>query len=447
MKRVVVVGGGSAGTGAATMAIQTDRSLDVTLLTEFEDIAYSPCGIPYVFAREVESMDKLFLQGKEFYAQMGLKLRTETVVERIDREQRVVYSTTGEEFPFDVLILCTGWEYEVPNVPGVDLNGIVFIKNIRRAMDIDKRLDQVKKAVVWQSKPLGVELIEALPQRGIETHLVDSGPWLMADFTDADMMKPLQDHLVEHFGVKLHFGTELLGFSGAGGRLDCTHTSDGDIASDMAFLVAPMKPATKLAKSIGVKTGSTGGIVVDNHMRTNVPDVYAAGACVETMHGLLNIPINLIQGTYAYTEGRLAGVNAAGGNESYQPVYVPWGIGAKVQVGGALISETMARATGMPYVVGKAQGITAARYHPSHEPMLVKLLVDPTSHRVIGAQFTGGEGVKERADFLAFAIRKNTMVEELATMENVYSPAIGALNEPIALAARNALAALKQNKQ
>ncbi|MFL5806608.1 MAG: FAD-dependent oxidoreductase [Roseiflexaceae bacterium] len=447
MTRVVVIGGGSAGTGAATMAIQTDRSLDVTLITEFEDIAYSPCGIPYVFAREVESMDKLFLQGKEFYAQMGLKLCTETLVERIDMGRRVVSAEGGEEFPFDILIICTGWEYEVPNVPNVELDGIVYIKNIRRAIELDKRLDQVKRAVVWQSKPLGVELIEALPQRGIETHLVDSGPWLMSDFTDADMMKPLQDHLVQKFGVQLHFGTELLGFEGQNGCLTAARTSDGDIACDMAFLVAPMKPATKLAKSIGVKTGSTGGIVVDSHMRTNVQGVFAAGACIETMHGLLNIPINLIQGTYAYTQGRLAGVNAAGGDESYQPVYVPWGLGAKVQVGGALISETMAKATGMPYVVGKAQGITAARYHPSHEPMLVKLLVDPRTHRVLGAQFTGGEGVKERADFMAFAIRKGTVVEELATMENVYSPAIGALNEPIALAAKNALAALKQQKQ
>src|SRR5213593_3881805 len=135
MTRVVVIGGGSAGTGAATMAIQTDRSLDVTLITEFEDIAYSPCGIPYVFAREVESMDKLFLQGKEFYAQMGLKLCTEMVIERIDMNKCIAYATTGQEFPFDTLIIATGWEYEVPNVPNGDLDGIVYIKNIRRAME------------------------------------------------------------------------------------------------------------------------------------------------------------------------------------------------------------------------------------------------------------------------------------------------------------------------
>ncbi len=441
-KNIVVIGGGGAGTGAATIAIQRDRSLDVTLITEFEDIAYSPCGIPYVFGRQIEKFDGLFLQPLQFYRDMGIKLHTETLVERIDINKRCVYSDKGQEFPFDILILCTGWEYEVPDLPNVDLDGIVYIKNIRQAMEIDKRLDEVKKAVVWNSKPLGVELIAELPHRGIETHLVDASPWLMSDFTDADMMEPLQQYLTNELGVKLHFGTELLGFKGQDGKLTHVQTSAGDIEADMAFLVAPMKPATKLAKSIGVKTGSTGGIIVDNHMRTNVPDVYAAGACVEVLHGLLNIPVNLIQGSYAYPQGRLAGLNAAGGDEAFRPVYVPWGIGAKVQVGGVLVSETMAKAMGMPYVVGKVTGITAARYHPAHEKMMVKLLVDPNTRRVIGAQFTGGDGVKERADFLAFAIRKGTTVEELATMENVYSPPIGALGEPIANAAKNALAAL-----
>ena len=112
---------------------------------------------------------------------------------------------------------------------------------------------------------------------------------------------------------------------------------------------------------------------------------------------------------------------------------------AIVGVGGVLISETLAKAMGIPCIVGKATGITAARYHPAHETMTVKLLADPESHKVIGAAFTGGDGVKERADFMAFAIRKETTLEELATMENVYSPAIGALGEPIAFAAINAL--------
>ncbi len=439
MSNIVVVGGGAAGTGAATIAYQTDPSLKVTLITEFENIGYSPCGIPYVFSRDIESFDNLFLQPKEFFIEMGLDLRTEMVVEEIDINERIVIAN-GEKFPFDKLIICTGWEYEVPDLPNVDLEGIVYLKDIREAAKIDKMLDEAKRAVVWNAKPMGVELLEHLPKRGLETHLVDKGPWLMSEFTDPDMMQPLQEHLADESGVKFHFGTELKGFIGKeNGHITAVQTSEGEIPCDIAFLVAPMRPATKLAQSIGVKTGSTGAIIVDNHMRTNVPDVYAAGACVETMHGQLKIPFQIFTGTYAYTQGRLAGANVAGTDKSYTPVYIPWGLGTKVQVGGVLISETLARAMGIPCIVGKATGITAARYHPSHETMTVKLLADPDSHKVIGAAFTGGDGVKERADFMAFAIRKEATLEELATMENVYSPAIGALGEPIAFAAINAL--------
>ena len=219
MTQVVVIGGGGAGTGAAANAIQTDRSLDVTFITEFLDIAYSPCGVPYVFGREIEKFDGLFLQTSDFYREMGINLKTETVVEGIDMDKRAVYTTDGEDYPFDKLILCTGWEYEVPNLANVDLDGVIFIKNIRRAMEIDARLDNVKQAVVWQAKPLGVELIEALPKRDIKTHLVDSGSWLMSEFSDADMMEPLQNHLVNDLGVQMHFGTDLRGFSGEDGKL------------------------------------------------------------------------------------------------------------------------------------------------------------------------------------------------------------------------------------
>jgi len=438
MTRIVVIGGGAAGTGAATMALQHDRSSHVTLITEFEDIAYSPCGIPYVFSREIDKFDGLFLQPLAYYREMGLDLHTSTVVTSIDLHEHVVRA--GDEiFPFDKLVLCTGWEYEPPAVSGLGLPGVVFIKNIRRAMELDRKLDEVRRAVVYRSKPLGLELITALPHRGIETHLVDEAPWLLSDFADPDMMKPVQESL-EGMGVKMHLGATLLGFAERDGRLAAARTSEGEIPCDMAFMCTTMKPAVELARSIGVRIGSTGAIVVDDHMRTSVPEVYAAGACVEVMHGLLNIPVQLLPGSFAYPMGKLAGINAAGGDRAYQPVYVPWAIvGGKVQVGGALVSETIAKATGMPYITGRATGITAARYYPTHEKMHVKLLADPRSHRLLGAQFSGGDGVKERADFMAFAIRKGATLEELATMENVYSPPIGALNEPIALAAQAGL--------
>jgi NADH oxidase (H2O2-forming) len=139
----------------------------------------------------------------------------------------------------------------------------------------------------------------------------------------------------------------------------------------------------------------------------------------------------------------VAGTNAANGRRTYDPVFVPWGmVAGKWMVGGVSFGETTARALGIPYHLGVAQGISRARYYPGLHKVLVKLLAEPGTLRIIGAQLVGGEGIKERADFLAMAAKKGITMRDLAAMENVYSPPIGALNEPIALAAQNGLSRL-----
>ena len=198
-----------------------------------------------------------------------------------------------------------------------------------------------------------------------------------------------------------------------------------------------------MGAAAGLHVGTAGGFIVDESMATSVKGVWAAGDCIEVPHGVSNVPIQGLSGSHAYSQGKVAGVNAAGGKRAYQPVYVPWGLVAgKWMIGGVSFSETLATALGIPFVMGVAQGISRARYYPDMKPIKVKLLGEPGTLRLIGAQMVGGEGIKERADFLAMAVRTGITLRDLATMENVYSPPIGALNEPIALAAQNALSRL-----
>ena len=179
-------------------------------------------------------------------------------------------------------------------------------------------------------------------------------------------------------------------------------------------------------------------------MHTRTESVYAAGDCTEIPHGVTNVPIQGLSGSHAYAQGKMAGTTAAGGDRAYNPVYVPWGmVAGKWMIGGVSFGETTATALGIPYVMGVAEGISRARYYPDVKPIRVKLLAEPGTHRLLGVQMVGGEGIKERADFLAMAVRTGITIDDLATMENVYSPPIGALNEPISLAAQNALAGLK----
>jgi NADH oxidase (H2O2-forming) len=440
MARIVVIGAGAAGTSAASSAKQFDRSHEVTLIGDFASTAYSPCGIPYVFGREIESMDKLFLQTPAFYTdEIGIDLHLATAVTNIDMATKTVTTDVAGTFVFDKLILCTGWAYVLPDIPGVELDGVHFIKDINRAREIDAQLDDVNEVIVWKARPVGMELATGLAHRGKKVTVIDDEPWILAEFADPDVVQMGQKSL-ESMGVTFMLSTHLKELRGKDGKLVAAVTDAGEVPCQMAFMAADEKPHTALAESIGVKLGSGHGVIVDDRQRTNVPDVYAAGALCETMQASAGVPVPLLPSTYAYPQGRVAGTNAAGGDLRSRAVYMPWAMEVgKVQVGGVLVTETLAKALGRPYVLGEAKGISCARYHPKVEPMNIKMLVDPKSRELIGIEIYGGDGVKERADFMAFAIRKHATVDELANMENVYSPPIGALNEPLALAAKDAV--------
>lgn len=444
-RRIIVVGGGAAGMGAAGAAQGTDPDASITVVTSFEDAAYSPCGIPYVHGKEIPDFERLFMTTKQHYIDQGLDIRYETTVTRVDTKAKTVTLDTGETLPYDSLVLATGFEYADPGVPGVgDGQGLYYVKNIREAMERDKALDSVQSAVVIEAGPLGAEMVTALAERGIDTHLVDPGGWAMSMATDPDIIKPVEDEWRE-MGVHLHYATKLEAFlRDSAGRLRGVATSNGEITADLAVIATHKKANAALATAAGIKTGMSGGIIVDAGMATSAPGVFAAGDVTEIPHGVSNVPIQGLSGSHAYAQGKVAGIRAAGGSRDYQPVYVPWGMMAgKSMLGGVSFSETLATALGISYVAGTATGISRARYYPGTKPVTVKLLADPKTLRLIGAQLIGGEGIKERCDFLAMCVRKGITLEDLATMENVYSPGIGALNEPIALAAQKTLANAK----
>jgi NADH oxidase (H2O2-forming) len=441
-RRIVVVGGGAAGIGAAGAAKQTDPEAQVTVFTEFEDVGYSPCGIPYVHGREIPTFEQLFLATKETYEEAGIDIRYETRVASIDPARHEIDVEGHGAAPFDALIVATGFEYADPGVPGSDLEGLHYVKNIRRAMEWDPILEEAQVAVVVEATPLGLEMVTALAHRGLETHLVDPRPWALAEVADPDIMQPVQESWAD-MGVKMHFNTPVEAFLGDG-KVRAVKTPDEELPADIVVICTHKRPNNRLARDAGLKIGSTGGIIVDQRMHTRTEGVYAAGDCAEIPHGVTKVPIQGLSGSHAYAQGKVAGTSAAGGDRVYQPVDVPWGmVAGKWMIGGVSFGETTANALKFPYILGVAEGISRARYYPEMKKIRVKLLADPGTHRLLGAQMVGGEGIKERADFLAMAVRKGITIEDLASMENVYSPPIGALNEPISLAAQNALAASK----
>jgi NADH oxidase (H2O2-forming) len=314
-------------------------------------------------------------------------------------------------------------------------------------MEFDKQLDSMKRIVVVGAGPVGVEMAGGLAHRGLQVDLVDEGPWVLHEILDPDVAKPVHDSL-EARGVTLHLGTKVESFEGdADGHVRAVTTSDGVLECDAVVTGLHKVPNTALAEAAGIKLGTTGAVRVDDHMRTSAPGVWAAGDVVEIPHGLNMIPIVGLTGAHAYAQGRVAAVNLTGGELAYDPVWVPWGmVAGDYTIGGFSMGENLARSIGIPYVLAKGVGITKARYYPGAEKTFVKLLAEPDTLRLIGGVIHGGEGVKERCDFLAFAAKRGATLYDLAYMENIYSPPIGALFEPIQIAAQNALAAQRENK-
>src|SRR4051794_32385766 len=149
-QRIVIVGGGAAGIGAAGAAKGTDPAADVVVFTEYQDVGYSPCGIPNVHGLEIPDFERLFLGTKQQYADQGIDIRYETRVDAVDPSAKTV-TVGGKQERYDSLVVASGWTYRQPGVPGADLDGIYYMKNIREAMERDKTLDAVTSAVVLEA--------------------------------------------------------------------------------------------------------------------------------------------------------------------------------------------------------------------------------------------------------------------------------------------------------
>ena len=294
-ERLIVIGGGGAGTAASTTAKRVNPELRVSVFTEFEDIAYSPCGIPFVHGREIPAFEDLFLSTVERYEEEGLDMRMETVITDIDLDRRTITARNDHE-GFDKLVLCTGFVWEAPDVPGTNLEGLHYVKNIRHSMEFDRQLDSMRRAAVVGGAWLGVEMAGNLARRGLEVDLIDEGPWLLSELADPDVAEPAQESL-EKLGVTLRLGTRVEGFQGSDGRVRAVATSAGELECDVAIICLHKLPNTALAEAAGLSLGSTGGVVVDDHMRTSAAGVWAGGDVVEVPHGLSMLPVRGLTGS------------------------------------------------------------------------------------------------------------------------------------------------------
>ncbi|MCD6593577.1 FAD-dependent oxidoreductase [Candidatus Bathyarchaeota archaeon] len=441
-RKIVIIGAHAAGTDAASAARKTDRSAEITLITDQSVAGYSPCGIPFVIGGHIASFEDLIVFPPSYYKMMKIDLRLETTAKAINVEDKTVEvedkKGNSETLQYDSLILATGAYPFIPPIKGKEKKGVFTLRTLDDGKRICQALEKSKAAVVIGAGAIGLETAVSFKERGLKTTVVELLPQVCPAALDRDMARIVQRYLEEK-GIKIMTGKrvdEVLGDDHVSGV--CV---DGDeIPADLVLMATGVRPNVKLAKEAGIEIGETGGIKTNLRMETSVKDVYAAGDCAESISSITQRPILSQLGTTAVRQGKVAGINAAGGYSVFLGCLCSFVTKLfDLEIGATGLTEAMAKRVGIETVSGIITSKTRADYYPGGKQIRVKIIADRETERIIGGQIIGGEEVTQRVNALSFAIQKGMTVKELAKADTCYAPPVNETWEPMVLAAEVAM--------
>jgi NADPH-dependent 2,4-dienoyl-CoA reductase/sulfur reductase-like enzyme len=439
--RLVIAGGVAAGTKAASRARRVDPEVEITVYQEEPEPSISECGLPYFLSGVVEERQNLVARTPEQFAEKGVEVRVRHRVERIDPEGKrlsVRRLEGGETFDdaYDRLIIATGARAVLPPIPGADLDGIFKLRFLTDADEIRGHIRgrSPRKAAVVGGGYIGLEVAENLCRLGMEVSLIE-GAERVALAYGPEVAERVEEHLEEN-GVRVYTGAEVDEFAGDG-RVEGVRFGEGELEADLVVVGVGIEPRVELAEEAGVETGSSGAILVDGHMKTNLPDVWAAGDCVETTNLVSGERVWVPLGDTANQMGRVAGTNAATGEDTLEfPGILGTGIFKvfDLGVGKTGLSEKEAEGAGFETVSAAIETMDRAAYYPGVGKVFLKLIADRSSGRLIGAETTG-YGAAKLTDICATAIWGRLGYPDLVNLDLAYAPPYGPALSPVIQAA------------
>ncbi len=434
--KIVVVGGVAGGASAAARARRLSEDAEIIMIERGEYVSFANCGLPYHIGGAIADRKKLSVQTPEsLHAMFNIEVRVSTEVVRIDRERKEVVARnlaagTEQILPYDKLILSPGAEPIVPPIPGVDHP---LVKTLRSMNDMDaikKIVDEDKpaNALIVGGGYIGLEMAEALREREVGVTLVELTPQVMGPI-DPEMASPIHENMVLH-GVNLLLETWVTGFVPSGNGVKVEMSNGESVECGLVILAVGVKPENSLAKAAGLAIGERGGIVVDEHMRTSDPDIFAVGDAIEVTDFVLGHQALVPLAGPANRQGRIAADNALGRDSVYRHTQ---GTGIvkifDLTAGMTGASEKTLKRIGVAYEKIYVHPTNHASYYPGATPVSLKLIFDPKTGKVLGSQAVGVDGVDKRIDVLAVAIRAGLTVFDLEELELAYAPPYGSAKD------------------
>ncbi len=454
--KLVVIGGVAAGMSAASAAKRIRPEMDVIVLEKDYFISYGICSLPYYVSDDVKDFGNLISLTRETAVEergIDVLIRHEALKIESERKRVSVRDLEkGEEksMTYDKLVIATGAVPIKPPLPGIDLKHVFEVRTLTDGVEIKKFINEhsydakkgAKKAVLVGGGYIGMEMCESLRKRGLDVTVIEKADRVLGTM-DVSITDVVERKILSE-GVALYKETSVEGFSGQDGRLTKVLTDKGEFEADMALLVIGARANTKLATDAGIELGANGAIGVDEHMRTNVPDVFAAGDCAEALHLVTGKKAYIPLGTTANKQGRVAGENAAGMDAVFEGI-----VGTAVtkvfdlEVARTGLSPIEAEREGLSAIVSTITGRSRSSAYPAGKAIVVTYVVEKGTGRLLGAQMVGEEGVAHRIDTLAACLYGKMTVEDVARLDLGYAPPFATVWDPILIAANVAIKKLK----
>jgi len=438
--KVVIIGGVAGGASAAARARRLAEEAEIVVIERGSEPSFANCGLPYYIGGIIEERGKLLVATKQRLEQWyRLDVRTRQEAVRIDRANKKVLVrklADGSEYEesYDKLILSPGAAALRPPIPGADLPGVFTLRSLDDADAIAAAVGSTaSRAVVIGAGFVGLELAENLRRRRLETTVVELLDQVLPQW-DREMTVPVAEQLAGN-GVGLKLNTKAERIERAGGALRAALSSGESIEADVVVFGVGVRPEVTLAKDAGLELGQLGGIKVDKHMRTSDPDIYAVGDAVEVYDYVTGQPALVALAGPASRQGRIAADNIFGRNSEYrgtQGTAIVRVFDSTIAATG--LTEKALRKLGRSYQKVYVHVPDHAAYYPGATRMCLKLLFDPSSGQILGAQAVGGNGVDKRIDVLATALQARMTVFDLEEAELAYAPQFGSAKDPINMA-------------
>ncbi|MGW0928191.1 FAD-dependent oxidoreductase [Streptomyces sp. NPDC002644] len=452
-ERLVVIGGDAAGMSAASQArrMKDPGELEIVAFERGHFSSYSACGIPYWVGGEVADRDALIARSPEEHRARDIDLRMRTEVTEIDVDGSRVRAREldgGEEYwtSYDKLVIATGATPLRPALPGIDLPGVHGVQTLDDGQALLDTLAGTtgRRAVVVGAGYIGVEMAEAMINRGFEVTVVNRGKEPMSTL-DPDMGRMVHTAM-EGLGITMVNDTDVTAvLVGADGRARGVVAGDREFPADVVILGIGVRPETALARAAGLPLGASGGLLTDLAMRVRGHEnIWAGGDCVEVLNLVSGQQQHVALGTHANKHGQVIGSNVGGGYATFPGV-----VGTAVskvcdlEIARTGLREKDARRVGMRFRTVTVESTSRAGYYPGASPMTVKMMAEERTGKLLGVQIVGREGAAKRVDVAAVALTAGMTVERMTALDLGYAPPFSPVWDPVLVAARKAAAAVR----